>query len=423
MEERTVLDVERIIGIDISKKDFTSCTLLKEEKYAKRHIVKPTITKKNKSGKSEKKSVPDHQMSGKGRFLFISQLRKGDLVALEGGTSSANFARGILENSEAEVVLLNPGKLHNYLKSMNKSDAKDAMKIAEYIRDVTPSSWCNIPVPTEEESTERSLLKQQINTKKLRTSVINQLHGIFNEYGFPNVTKANLKKENTRLELIVKSFEDGSEIRILAEMLNSLICKYDDMLKILEGLIAETILERHPEETVAWMSMHRVGPLTAAACIAYAGDCTRFSKPAQFRNYVGLIPYKSQSGTSVNFTGGVVAYGCMPIRRNVMQAAWGSIQTGAAKRKLFEEEGIVSHYNRFEDIYLENKAKGKKGQTIAVKIANKILTTGWTLVRSGQLWHECDINALNKKLKTNKIRIKIKAIDEGCHPILEGSND
>ena len=423
MDFKTVLDAERIIGLDISKVDFTSCTLLLEENYSKRHIVKPTVKNKDKKGKSITKHIPDHQMSAKGRSLFISQLKKGDIVALEGGTSSANFAREIEEKSEAIVVLLNPGKLHNYLKSMNKSDTKDAMKIAEYIRDVRPLGWCKIPIPTREESEARTLQKQHINTKKLRTAAVNQLHGLFNEYGFPLITKTDLKTDTNRVKLICETFEDGSPVRICAEMMNDLICKYDDMLKTIEALIVEYILEKHPEETVAWMSMHRVGIHTTAACIAYAGDCTRFSGPDQFRNYVGLIPYKEQSGKSVDYTGGVVRHGCMPIRRNIMQAAWGSILTGGKKRKLFEEEGIISHYNRFEDIYLENYAKGTKGQKIAVKIANKIITIGWTLVRSKQLWSECNIDDLNKKLKTNNINIKIKAIDEGGHPILEGSND
>ena len=260
----------------------------------------------------------------------------------------------------------------------------------------------------------------------MRTAAINQLHGLFNEYGFPTITKENLKKPASRNELIEECFGESSILSELARNLDRSITLTEETIAKLEDMVKEHILERNPEETVSLMSLPRVGVLTAGAFIAYAGDCRRFAKPKQLRNYVALIPYKEESGTSVDFTGGVVAYGCMAIRRNIMQSAWGIINEAKKKRETIEDPKntcINPEFNVFEEIYMRNFYQGKKGQKIAVKIANKLLTIAWTLVRSDQVWNGCDINALNKKLKTNKIAIKIKAIDEGWHPIIEGSND
>ena len=84
----------RIIGPDLAKKTFKGCILTREKNFEDRKII-------------------TGEMDPDGRMHFITAVAKaGDLVAMEGGTSSFNFTREIMEYSPAAVVVLNPGKLH-----------------------------------------------------------------------------------------------------------------------------------------------------------------------------------------------------------------------------------------------------------------------------------------------------------------------
>ena len=84
----------RIIGLDLAKKTFKGCILTEEKNFEDRRII-------------------TGEMDTEGRLHFITEVVKAeDLVAMKGGTSSFNFAREIMQYSEATAVVLNPGKLH-----------------------------------------------------------------------------------------------------------------------------------------------------------------------------------------------------------------------------------------------------------------------------------------------------------------------
>ena len=83
---------DRIIGMDLSKRTFKACLLTREKNFEDRKIFSGSMT-------------------NEGRKHILSQLGKTDVVAIEGGTSSNNFARE-LEKVAGKVFLLNPGKLH-----------------------------------------------------------------------------------------------------------------------------------------------------------------------------------------------------------------------------------------------------------------------------------------------------------------------
>lgn len=73
---------------------------------------------------------------------------------MEGGSSTSFLARYLMENTEADVFVLNPCKLHIIFESACKTDGQDCIRIAKYIRDTNPSNWCLIPVPTYEDINE-----------------------------------------------------------------------------------------------------------------------------------------------------------------------------------------------------------------------------------------------------------------------------
>ena len=129
---------DRIIGMDLSKRTFKACVLTREKNFEDRNIISGT-------------------MDAKGRQRFIATLGAKDIVAIEGGTSSNNFARE-LEMIAGKVYLLNPGKLHIIFQSQRKTDKIDAVKISHYIRDTHEESICLMNIPTKCESEIRQIV-------------------------------------------------------------------------------------------------------------------------------------------------------------------------------------------------------------------------------------------------------------------------
>ena len=151
---------DRIIGMDLSKRTFKACLLTREKNFEDRKIFSGSMT-------------------NEGRKHILSQLGKTDVVAIEGGTSSNNFARE-LEKVAGKVFLLNPGKLHIIFQSQRKTDAADCAKIAKFIRDTHEDNICDMEIPTEAESELREVVNSYNFAKKQRTQLINKLHSIFN---------------------------------------------------------------------------------------------------------------------------------------------------------------------------------------------------------------------------------------------------
>ena len=120
---------DRIIGMDLSKRTFKACLLTREKNFEDRKIFSGSMT-------------------NEGRKHILSQLGKTDVVAIEGGTSSNNFARE-LEKVAGKVFLLNPGKLHIIFQSQRKTDAADCAKIAKFIRDTHEDNICDMEILLE----------------------------------------------------------------------------------------------------------------------------------------------------------------------------------------------------------------------------------------------------------------------------------
>lgn len=357
---------DRIIGMDLSKRTFKACVLTREKNFEDRNVF---------SGK----------MDAQGRQNFISTLGQKDIVAIEGGTSSNNFARE-LGNKAGKVYLLNPGKLHIIYQSQRKTDKIDAVKIARYVRDTHEDSICSMDIPTKHESEIRQIVNSYNFAKKQRTQLINKLHSIFNMNGVPEVKKSDLERNGSRVCIIVERLEglacqDATMVEELITAVELEIEKYIDIMR-------QFILD-NPEAALPWLSLPGVGLISCASILAYIGDGSRFYTPKQLRNYVGLVPRIDQSGDHV-WQGGTSSFGCMPVRRNIMQCAWSFDH--------MKSDCIL------KDEWDRMVARGKRKSKAAIHVANKLLSIGWSLQRSGRLYAGFgDYKNLKNKLKREKL--------------------
>ncbi len=322
-------------------------------------------------------------MDPAGRFAFAGTLKEGDLVVMEGGTSSYNFARELMLHTPAEVIVLNPGKLHIIYESQCKTDKQDAVKLARYVRDTNRENWVTLQVPSKDETDLRSVLNSYVAAKEARTRRINQLHAIFSQNGYPMLKKSDLASNDNRLAAIDACLDIDSVAYDLAITAESAASACEANIELYKDMMRKALLKR-PKETIIWMSIPGIGLITAASLVAYTGDCSRFYTPAQLRNYIALVPKIDQSGTRC-VIGRTSTFGCKPVRRNIIQGAL-SIE------KLKSDCPL-------KQAYMSLREQGRKRQLIGVKIANKMITIGWTLLRKGELYNGFgDYSLLRRKL-------------------------
>ncbi len=244
MDRPSRFEARRIFGLDLSKKALKACFLDEETCFEKTHIF-------------------DERMNDEGRLRLARRFRKGDYVAMEGGSSTSFLARYLMEHTEAEVFVLNPCKLHIIFKSSCKTDKQDCIKIAGYIRDTHPSNWCLIPIPTYEETSLRSLMNGYISNGREWTRDVNQMHAVFNLNGISFLKRSDLKRSEKRHALVSRHFDDngsiaGLQARLMLHGIDSIELHADAY----DELVRKALLSR-PRETLIWMSLPGIGPLTA----------------------------------------------------------------------------------------------------------------------------------------------------------------
>ncbi len=365
-----------IIGLDLSKQTYSGCKL-SGEGYTRR---------RNFNGKMTQDES--------GYVRLLDEISTNDLVIMEAGSSSFNLARFLANNTEAQVVVLNPAQLRLIWDSQRKTDKADAMKLACIGRDMRPESWPTVSVPTEEEQAERSIVSFHVYLKKKETADYNRFFALFNGVGFPDIDKKQCKSDPDYRYILVTELLTG-QAQDVGRIINSGI----DLLSLQLAEVEQQLIGiclNHPQQALSWLSIPGIGLVNAATLIAYVGDGSRFSKPEQLLNYAGLVPKLNQSGET-NIHGKVTKMGSRCVRRNIVQGAC----------------SILTHtYNA--SCPLSRFAYRKKKELIyhgkvAVAVANHMLKTGLALLHHNDLY--CTAKEDNfEKLKQKLAGYKLSAL-------------
>lgn len=385
------MQYKRAYGLDLSKKTFHGC-LLDGPDLGSRHFF-------------------TGEMGLKGKAKLAGRLCKGDLVLMEAGTSSFSLARFLIENTEAEVVVLNPAKLYNIFNSTMKTDKTDSEKIARIARNMPRDEWPVVSIPTMTEQAERTAVTFEVFLAEEQTMLVNRLHALFNSMGFPFIKKSELKVEEKRLALANEYLCEASIAIEQAIMISDQLVLLADQMEQCQQTLRD-ICFSHPSQALALFSVPGEGLMTVSSQIAYLNDGSRFDSPDSYVNYVGLSERRFDSGNVVS-KGHISHMGNKCIRRNVIQAAW------SAARK--------SAHNPLSVRYNDLRARGKCKQVAAVAVAKKMVQLSYILVKNNDIYEftkQQGLESFRKKLRYHKLeglidylpemtRLQMEAIDKG----------
>lgn len=265
---------------------------------------------------------------------LAKKLTHSDLVAFEACGTAFPLARFLMKQVGCEVVVLNPGTLAMIWASTRKTDAEDAMKIAQFIQRHPREELPIVALPSQKEEDRRAMVSELESKKGLRNQLVNRLHALYHRIGIVGLTCGDLKNTENREKHLVHL---GGRMLTQAKRINA-------ELDLLEQHIAEikeeiTVELREEPLTPILMSVPGVGTVLAMAFLAHVGDGSRFTSGRQVANFAGMTPRIDASGDTIRL-GAITKRGCTVLRSIAVKAAWAAIHSDSAPQMKKKYESI-----------------------------------------------------------------------------------
>jgi transposase len=211
------------------------------------------------------------------------------LIGMEACGGAHYWARRFREHGH-EVKLMAPQFVKPYVKS-NKNDMRDAEGIGEA---VTRPPMRFVPVKDVDQQDIQALHRVRERLMGERTALVNEVHGLMNEYGI--VIPKGVSKFRQAVVGTLESAKDK-----LTPLSQEMFWKLVEEFTALEEQLAyyqeklDTLGTTHPE-CQRLMTIPGVGPLTATAIVAAVSDASAFKNGRQFAAWLGLVPRQHTTG-------------------------------------------------------------------------------------------------------------------------------
>ena len=211
------------------------------------------------------------------------------LVGMEACGSAHYWAREFRKLGH-EPRLMAPQFVAAYRKN-DKNDRNDAAAICEA---AGRPSMRFVPIKEVEQQAVLTLHRARALLVSERTALVNHLRGLLSEYGL--VIAQGVAKVRAALPQIL---EDGDNA--LPALAREVFADLQERLRGCDERIGEydrriSALARSSEPAQRLMRVEGVGPLTATALLATAGDGRQFRNARQFAAWLGLVARQRSSG-------------------------------------------------------------------------------------------------------------------------------
>jgi transposase len=265
-----------------------------------------------------------------------------------------------------EVKLIAPQYVKPFVKG-NKNDYNDAEAIAEAAQRPTMRF---VPMKSVEQQDIQNLHCQRERIKKARTALVNQIRGLLAEYGV--VINKGIGAVRQGLPDILEDADNGLTTRsraLFAELLEELRA-LDERFKSSEQHIK--VSNRGNEICERLDEILGIGPLTASAAYAAAGDGKNFVNGRHFSAWVGLVPGQHSTGGKPTLLG-------ISKRGNVYLR---TLFIHGARAVLRHSEGKSDRFSLWAQALLVRRGHNKA----CVAVANKMARTAWVIMARGETY-------------------------------------
>lgn len=315
------------IGIDLHTNSFTVCYL--------------------EVGKPER--IETFRLDASSLERFINTLEKEDEIALE-ATGNSCFFRDQVSAYVSRVVIVAPWQFEVIRRSVKKTDKHDARAIAFFLsKDMLPEARLR----KNEHTQLASLIQTRDQLVKLRVSLINKAHGLFNRHGIKIKKEVLTTKKGFEVSIKKHSWDilEQIEVEVITQQLSSL----KDSIQKLEKEITSFAQTLPGFKNL--ISIKGIGAFSAAVLLSTIGDIADFAKTGNLAAYLGIVPRVSQSNDQ-HLSGKITKRGSKIARKTLVQCTL-----------------IAKRYSPYLDkFYHHIKAKRGSGKAI-IATARKFLNT------------------------------------------------
>lgn len=315
------------IGIDLHTNSFTACYL--------------------EEGKSER--IETFCLDESSLQRFIKTLEEEDEIALE-ATGNSCFFRDQVSAYVSRVVVIAPWQFEVIRRSVKKTDKHDARAIAFFLsKDMLPEAR----LKKTEHTQLASLIQTRDQLVRLRVSLINKAHSLFNRHGIKIKKETLTTQKGFEASLKKHSWDalEKIELEIITQQLESLKSSIHKLEKEITSF-AQTL-----PGFKNLISIKGIGALSAAILLSTIGDIEDFAKTGNLAAYLGIVPRVSQSNDQ-HLVGRITKRGSKIARKTLVQCTL-----------------IAKRYSPYLDNFYHNiKAKRGSGKAI-IATARKFLNT------------------------------------------------
>jgi len=315
-----------------------------------------------------------HGIDARGKVGLRKQLKRSQvvrffaqlpacLIGMEACGGAHFWARQLMAVGHT-VKLMAPQFVKAYVKT-NKNDAADAEAICEA---VGRPNMRFVPIKNTEQQALLGLHRARQGFVTARTAQANQIRGLLGEFGL--VIPVGIRCIEGQVPEILEDARNG-----LSGISRELIARLFEHFRALDRHVKE--LERdinawHREDTASQrlQAIPGIGPLTASALVASAGDAKSFDNGRQFAAWLGLVPRQHSTGGKTQLLG-ISKRGDTYVRTLLIHGARSVLLS------------LKRHPERVEG-WLGRVAARRNPNIAAVALANKNARTVWALLAHGR---------------------------------------
>lgn len=262
------------------------------------------------------------------RFLnWAAGLPKGVAVTLEACGGAHHMARRLaLMGLSVQLVAPHFVPPYRMQGARGKNDANDAAAICEA---GSRPNMRFVPIKSAQAQGWQAIHRLREGYKEERTALVNRIRGLLEEFGVQPPAGIDALRAALAGLLEDASNELPGVVRLGLQRAQLHWIDLDIQLAWCEQQIAAHVASEPLARQATQLC--GVGPLTASALLASAGDLRQFKTGAQFGAWLGLVPSQHSSG-GVAKLGRITKRGDSYLRTLLIQAAKSAVNT-AHKRK------------------------------------------------------------------------------------------
>ena len=196
-----------------------------------------------------------------------------------------------------------------------KNDVNDAEAICEA---VGRPNMCFVAIKTAKQQVIEAEHRIRARLIKSRTALSNEIRGLLAEFGI--VVETSIRRLRKALPELLEDGENGlpGSFRVLLVGLGEELRALDDSITAFEARIAQAV--REDDRIRQLLGVEGIGPITASALVAAAGNGTQFNNSRDMSAWLGLTPRQYSNGGK-NRLGGISKRGDKYMRMLLIHGA------------------------------------------------------------------------------------------------------